>query len=121
MATGFSVVEERSAGGFVSGLPQLLDFPAGVVSEAREKRHLLPRHLVTCLPALVETVNIAAVSTLVGAMGGLVLSLLSRRGRARWPRLIPLAWWDRDHPRLRAALHDFRTLPAAAFLDRHGG
>lgn len=36
-------------------------------------------------------------------------------------RLIALAWWDWDHERLRAALDDFRTLPASAFLDRHGG
>jgi phosphonate metabolism protein (transferase hexapeptide repeat family) len=36
-------------------------------------------------------------------------------------RLIALAWWDWDHARLRAALEDFRTLDAPAFLARHGG
>lgn len=36
-------------------------------------------------------------------------------------RLIALAWWDWDHARLRAALADFRSLGAEAFLDRHGG
>ena len=36
-------------------------------------------------------------------------------------RLIALAWWDWPHDRLRAALEDFRALPAEAFLDRHGG
>jgi hypothetical protein len=36
-------------------------------------------------------------------------------------RLIALAWWDWDHERLRAALDDFRTLPAEAFLEKHGG
>jgi phosphonate metabolism protein (transferase hexapeptide repeat family) len=36
-------------------------------------------------------------------------------------RLITLAWWDWPHDRLRATLEDFRTLDAAAFLDRHGG
>jgi len=36
-------------------------------------------------------------------------------------RIIALAWWDWDHARLRAALEDFRTLGAEAFLDRHGG
>ena len=34
-------------------------------------------------------------------------------------RMIALAWWDWDHARLRAALEDFRALPAAAFLDRY--
>lgn len=32
-----------------------------------------------------------------------------------------LAWWDWDHAALRAALDDFRTLQAEAFLDKHGG
>ncbi len=30
-----------------------------------------------------------------------------------------LAWWDWDHARLRAALDDFRTLSAEAFLEKH--
>ena len=43
--------------------------------------------------------------------------------RARFPervieRLLALAWWDWDHARLRAALHDFRPLKAEAFLER---
>lgn len=36
-------------------------------------------------------------------------------------RLLALAWWDWDHDRLRAALMDFRALPAPAFLERYGG
>lgn len=34
-------------------------------------------------------------------------------------RLMALAWWDRDHARLRAALADFRSLRAEEFLDRY--
>lgn len=36
-------------------------------------------------------------------------------------RIVALGWWDWDHARLRAALEDFRRLPAGEFLDRHGG
>ena len=36
-------------------------------------------------------------------------------------RMDRLAWWDWTHDRLQAALPDFRTLDAEAFLDRHGG
>lgn len=36
-------------------------------------------------------------------------------------RLLALAWWDWDHDRLRAALKDFRSLKAEAFLERHQG
>jgi phosphonate metabolism protein (transferase hexapeptide repeat family) len=35
-------------------------------------------------------------------------------------RLIALAWWDWDHDRLRAALEDFRALPAEAFVEKYG-
>ena len=34
-------------------------------------------------------------------------------------RMDRLAWWDWDHDCLGAALHDFRTLDAAAFLDKY--
>lgn len=36
-------------------------------------------------------------------------------------RIVALGWWNWDHARLRSALEDFRSLPAAEFLERHGG
>lgn len=35
-------------------------------------------------------------------------------------RLLKLAWWDWDHQRLRAALPDFRSMKAEAFLEKYG-
>jgi len=35
-------------------------------------------------------------------------------------RMDALAWWDWPHATLRAALDDFRTLSAEAFLEKHG-
>jgi phosphonate metabolism protein (transferase hexapeptide repeat family) len=35
-------------------------------------------------------------------------------------RMDALAWWDWPHATLRAALEDFRTLSAEAFLEKHG-
>lgn len=90
MVSGFTIADDRNAGGFWSGLHQVGDYPAGVLSEAWEKRTQLPGLLVKYFPSLVETINIAAVSTLIGAMGGLFLSLMGTRGLAKWPRLIPL-------------------------------
>ncbi|GGH46342.1 phosphonate ABC transporter, permease protein PhnE [Frigidibacter albus] len=90
MIMGFRIVEGRSAGGFLDGLPQVFDFPASLVTEAWEKRANLPGYLVEFFPALIETINIAAVSTLLGAGLGLLLSLLSTRGLAPFPRLIPV-------------------------------
>lgn len=36
-------------------------------------------------------------------------------------RLVALAWWDWPHDVLRAALEDFRALPAKDFLDKYEG
>ena len=90
MVSGFTVADDRNAGGFWDGLHQIGDYPAEVLSEAWEKRADLPALIVKFFPALVENINIAAVSTLIGAAAGLILSLLSTRGLARWPRMIPV-------------------------------
>ena len=90
MVSGFNVADARNAGGFWDGVHRMLDYPTDVVSEAWEKRADLPGLIAKYFPALVETINIAAVSTLIGAVGGLFLSLLGTRGLAKWPGLIPL-------------------------------
>lgn len=90
MASGFDLANARNAGGFLSGLPRVFDFPAELLGEAWEKVANLPGLMWRYLPALVETLNIAAVSTLLGAGAAVVLSLLSTRGLAPWPRAIPL-------------------------------
>jgi phosphonate transport system permease protein len=90
MASGWMLSEERNAGDFWSGLPQVFDFPAEVLSEAWANRANLPGLLWEHVPALIETVNIAAVATLLGALAAMALSLLATRGLARWPRLIPV-------------------------------
>lgn len=90
MVAGFRTADSRNAGSFRDGFTHVFDYPAEVLSEAAEKASELPGHLVTFFPALIETLNIAAASTLIGAIFGILLSLLSTRGMARWPRLIPL-------------------------------
>jgi phosphonate transport system permease protein len=90
MASGFRLAEDRNAGGFLVGIGQILDFPSEVVAEGWAKRAEMPALLLAFFPSLIETVNIAAVSTLFGALAAIVLALLSTRGLARWPRLIPV-------------------------------
>ncbi|MCA3440339.1 MAG: phosphonate ABC transporter, permease protein PhnE [Cereibacter sp.] len=90
LASGWMLADHRNAGGFWNGLPQTLDFPAEVLSEAWANRANLPGLLWTYIPSLIETLNIAAVATLIGALMAAGLSLLATRGLARWPRLIPV-------------------------------
>jgi len=96
------LAEERNAGGFWAGVPHMADFGAEVLSEAWTNRANLPAYLLEFFPSLIETINIAAVSTLLGGMIAMVLALLSTRGLARWPRLIPV---------FRRLMDAFRAIP----------
>lgn len=100
MVSGFIVADDRNAGGFWDGLDKIFDFPAEVVNEAVVKVSGLPALLVKFMPSLIETINIALVSTLVGALLGAILSLAATRGFAQWPQLIPL--WRRILDVMRA-------------------
>ncbi len=88
MIAGFQTADSRNAGGFWNGLPNVFDFPGDVVGEAIERAHLLPGYLWEYLPSLIETINIAAASTLIGAIIGLVISLMVTRGLAPVPLLV---------------------------------
>ncbi len=87
LAAGFNLAEQRNAGGFLSGLPMLGDFPAEVLSEAWRNRANLPGLAWHFLPSLIETLNIAAVATLLGGLMAAVLALLSTRGLSPFPAL----------------------------------
>lgn len=102
MVSGWLMAEGRNAGPFWSGLPHVFDFPAEVLSEAWEKRALLPAIFFAHIPALIETVNIAAVATLTGALAAMVMALLAARGLSCWPRLIPV---------VRRSLDALRAIP----------
>ncbi|MDB5659952.1 MAG: phnE [Cypionkella sp.] len=90
MASGFHTAQDRNAGDFLSGLHQLGDFPAEVLSEAWTNRANLPALLLHYLPSLLETLNIAGAATLLGGLLGGFLALGSTRHLARFPTLTPL-------------------------------
>jgi len=102
MGMGFYTAEARNAGGFWAGLPNVLDFPIDVISEAYARAHLLPGYFVKYFPSLIETINIAAASTLLGGLIGLVLSLMVTRGFA------PIEWLVGP---LRRVLDILRAIP----------
>ncbi len=89
MVAGFRLADLGNSGPFWGGLPHLGDFPAEILAEAWRKAALIPGLLWHYLPALVETLNIAAAATLAGGLCGGALSLLAAPGLAPWPRLVP--------------------------------
>ena len=86
-ASGFTVAEDRNAGGFLDGLHRIFDFPKEIFAEAFTNWQNLPRLFVAAVPSLIETLNIAAIATLFGGLLGMALAFLSTRGLALWPRL----------------------------------
>lgn len=102
LSTGFQMAQSRNAGGFLSGLPMLTAFPREILSEAWADRANLPRLALHYLPSLVETLNIATTSTLLGGLAAAILALLATRGLSPFPRLIPL---------FRRSMDALRALP----------
>jgi len=102
MASGFRLAEMRNAGDFLSGLPMVFQFPSEVLSEAWRMRANLPGLFLEFAPSLFETINIAGVATLIGALGAAFLALLSTRGLAPWPWALPL---------FRRSMDAFRAVP----------
>lgn len=90
LMSGWRISESRNAGDFLPGLSQIGDFPYEVLSEAWANRANLPGYFIEFFPSLIETINIAAVSTLMGGLIAAFLSLLASRGIAPWPRMIPV-------------------------------
>lgn len=90
MVSGFQIAQERNAGGFIDGLPMVIAFSAEVLAEAWQKRCNLFVISLDHIPSLIQTINIAAVSTLSGGAIAVILALLSTRGLACWPRLTGL-------------------------------
>lgn len=89
-SSGWIMADGRNAGGFWNGLSQVFDFPSEVLAEAWAKRAVLPGLMASHFASLIETVNIAATATLIGALAAMLLALLATRSLARWPRLVPL-------------------------------
>ena len=90
MVAGFRTADARNAGGFFDGLHRIFDYPAEVLGEAAQNLSALPGYMAEYLPSLIETLNIAAASTLIGLLAGTLLSLLATRGLALWPGLMPV-------------------------------
>jgi phosphonate transport system permease protein len=102
LVSGFYTADSRNAGGFWDGIGNIFDFPAAMFGEAIDRAPLMPGYLVEYFPSLIETINIAAASTLIGALLGLVMSLLVTRGFASVPWLVNL---------LRRVLDILRAIP----------
>lgn len=108
---GYADSNRLNSGDFFSGLAQFFDYPGEIVSEAWAAgvAGMLPL-MWSYLPALVETLNIAFVATIIGGALALVLAFASTRMLDVWPPLIPVT------RRLMDVMRAFPELVIALFL-----
>lgn len=90
LVSGYTTADSMNSGGFIQGLEKFFDYPAQIVRESVAKGWefwaLFPQYF----PALIETLNIALVSTLVGGLIAVFLSLGATRNLDVPERLVPV-------------------------------
>ena len=89
--TGFQAAERMNSGSFLGGLSQFFDYPAAIVSETYAAGWDWFGLLGQYMPALIETINMAAVATIFGTVFAGVLAFASTRDLGVYPPLIPFA------------------------------
>ncbi len=88
--SGYGQASMMNSGSFIKGLNQFFDYPGEIVKEAWAAGAGFFPLLWKFMPALIETLNIAAVATILGGIFALLLSFMSTQGLAPWPRATPL-------------------------------
>lgn len=79
LVAGYRQADSMNSGGFWQGLPKFLDYPGEIVVEAWQAGLNFFPLLWRFLPALMETLNIALVATLIGGIFATCLAFLSTR------------------------------------------
>ncbi len=91
LISGFQISESLNSGGFLQGLAKFLDFPKKIIDQTVEEGSIaFLSNAISFFPPLIETINIALFSTIVGGVGAVVLSLGSTRGLDIPEPLIPV-------------------------------
>ncbi len=110
LAAGYGQANAMNSGGFLQGLAKFFDYPGEIVLEAWQAGSAFPGLLVRFLPALVETLNIAAVATILGGVAATAFAFLGTAGLGVRPALVPIARRTMD------AMRAFPELIVALFL-----
>jgi phosphonate transport system permease protein len=110
LVAGYSEASSLNSGSFWRGLEQFFDYPGEIVTEAIDAGLDFFAIVWEFVPALIETINIALVSTLIGGALAVVLAFASTRMLDVWPPLIPIT------RRIMDIMRAFPELIIALFL-----
>lgn len=87
---GFIVADELNSGGFWQGLSQFFDYPSKIVEETFESENWFG-YFLGFVPALIETINMAAVGTIFGALLALIFSFAGSHNLGVISWMVPIA------------------------------
>lgn len=110
VVAGFIQSNAMNSGHFQEGLLKFFEYPEEIIIEAWEAGVDFPPLLYRFLPALLETLNIAAVASLLGGLGAMIFAFLGASNLNVWPPLVPVA------RRLMDMMRAFPELILALFL-----
>ena len=110
LISGYGQANSMNSGGFLQGLSQFFDYPGEIVVEAWEAGPEFFGLLIRFLPALIETLNIAAAATILGGAAALVFAFLGAGNLNVWPPAVPVA------RRIMDLMRAFPELIIALFL-----
>ncbi|MBX2825007.1 MAG: phosphonate ABC transporter, permease protein PhnE [Gammaproteobacteria bacterium] len=77
LVSGIKVAEAHNAGSFWRGISRFFDYPVDMIGEAWNAGWNWPPLLLKYLPELLSTINMALLSTLVGAIFAVVVSIFA--------------------------------------------
>ena len=87
---GYGQSNAMNSGGFLDGLAKFFQYPSEIAIEAWQSETGMLPLMAKFLPALIETLNIAAVATILGGVGATVFAFLATHNLDVWPPLIPV-------------------------------
>lgn len=104
---GFIVADDLNSGGFWSGLSKFFDYPSEIIEESFQSDKWWALFF-GFVPALIETINMAAVGTIFGAVMALFLSFAGSRNLGVFSWMVPVCRrimdFNRAFPELILAL-----------------
>ena len=110
LVSGYSKSNAMNSGGFLQGLSKFFDYPSEIVKEAWNAGPAFFGLVVHFMPYMLETLNIAAVATLIGGALAVVLAMASTRNVDSYAPLIPVV------RRMMDIMRAFPELIIALFL-----
>ncbi len=110
IVSGFIQANAMNSGHFIEGTAKFFEYPQEIIIEAWQAGGKFPSLLYRFLPALLETLNIAAVATLLGGLFAMIFAFLGANNLGVWPPLIPAA------RRIMDVMRAFPELILALFL-----